>query len=104
MPKILRTYNPDYGGLEVFTDADDTPVYLAAGTLPFDGWAKTGKVDQAFVDGVIAQRQAAKVESDKRAVVDAAVQAELAKRLASVDYSKSGADAVTAVFGAAVKP
>lgn len=97
--KIVRTYRPDYGGLEVFTDVDDTPVYLARGTPAYVSFEKTGEVDLAFVQDVIDRRVAGRAEAEKIAAVDAAIQAELAKRMASVDYSKTGAKAVTAVFG-----
>jgi len=101
MAKILRTHRPDYGGLEVTVAGDDTPVYLAPGTPAFIPFEKTGVVDQVLVDAVIAERQAGKAESDKRAAVDAALDAEYQKRKAAVDYSKSGVHAVTAVFGVA---
>lgn len=58
-----------------------------------------GKVpDKAALGAMVAAMDAADAEQAKRAVVDAALDAELNKRKVAVDYSKSGADAVTTVF------
>jgi len=104
---ILRVSPCDYGGYEVWDSRDpDCPVYLALhltaenvvkGALSVKG--------VALVDSVIAARLVARAAEAKRASVDSAIQAELSKRIAAVDYSKPGAEAVVAVFGAAeVKP
>ena len=94
---ILRTERHDYqrGCLSVFAQAGpyDSHGPCFEFQLP-DAW-KMGDVD-----ALIASRLAADVESAKIAAVDAALQAEFEKRKASVDYAKSGADAVTTVFGA----
>jgi len=64
MAKILRTEAKDYGGVNVFTDADDTPVYIAPHLLKthWDG-KKLTAVGVEFVGVVLAARAAGAVES-----------------------------------------
>lgn len=97
---VIRTYRPDYGGLEVWDDRDpDSPVYLNPGILAanWDG-VKLTPAGVRFLDEVIAARAAAAVEAAKRAAIDAALQEEFERRKADVDYDKPPEDAVEAVF------
>jgi len=102
---ILRTEAKDYGGVEVFTDADDTPVYLAPHLLKthWDG-AKLTLTGLAFVDAVLVARVASAAEAAKIAAVENAINAELEKRKEAVPdlLDKTPADAVKSIWPATV--
>ena len=88
MAKILRRETKDYGGEEIFVEGDDTPIYAAPHVKATDAW----------LDGVIAARVTAREAAAKIAAVDDALQAEFEKRKATVDYDKTGAEAMLSVF------
>ena len=107
---ILRTEAKDYGGVCVFTDADDAPIYLAPHLLKthWDG-AKLTLTGLAFVDAVLVARVASAAEAAKIAAVENAINAELEKRKAAATaiYDKTPEDAVKSIWPsllAVVKP
>ena len=105
MPTILRTEAKDYGGVEVFSDADDTPIYLAPHLLKthWDG-RKLTLTGLAFVDAVLITRVASAAEAAKIAAVDAAINAELERRKEEVPdlLDKTPEDAVKSIWPATV--
>ena len=105
MPTILRTEAKDYGGVCVFTDADDTPVYLAPHLLKthWDG-KKLTLTGLAFVDAVLVARVASAAEAAKIAAVENAINAELEKRKEAVPdlIDKTPEDAVKSIWPALV--
>ena len=88
MAKILRRETKDYGGEEIWVEGEPQAVYAAPHI----------KVTDLWLDGVIAARVIARAASAKIAAVDSALQAEFEKRKATVDYDKTGAEAVSSVF------
>ena len=89
---ILRTEVKDYGGVAVFTDADDTAIHLAPHLLKthWDGKALT-EAGVKFVDDVLVARAASAVAAAHEAKWAAqsarAAAAIEAKRQASGDTS-----------------
>ena len=89
---IIRQYVDEQGARQVWDSRDpDTPINFANGVL-----------DAKVVDRVIAEREEAKLESEKQAAVDAALDVEFRKRKSEVAdlYDKTPSDAVSEVFRA----
>lgn len=89
MAKIIRQQRMDYGGVRVWCEGDDQPVYLA-----------DGRIDQKRIDAVLAGRAASAVEAQKIRRIDEVLEGELERRKGDVGdlYDKSEEEAITAVF------
>ena len=92
---ILRTEQKDYGGVAVYVDGEDRPLYFAA-----------GKFDEKQIEAVVAARATDRARDSKQAGVDSAIAAELTRRRHAVGdlYNKTDTEAVVAVFGPENKP
>ena len=71
--KILRTDKPDWGGLRVWIEGEDSPLYFRDGKLP----------KQAAIDALTEARATKRVEQAKRATLEEAAHREVDKRLAA---------------------
>ena len=71
--KILRTDKPDWGGLRVWIEGEDSPLYFRDGEQP----------KQEAIDKAIDAREAGRTTEGKRDAIERAAHAELDKRLAA---------------------
>jgi hypothetical protein len=98
MPTILdtRPCGCCKRGVNVYVQPDDA----VGPSLPcIELHYADGKVpDKATLDAYLAARRAEEAVAAKKAEIDAALNAELEKRKATVDYSKDSTAALTTVF------
>lgn len=97
------------GGVEVFAQLVPNPqgpcnlVYLAPHLVKF--YIKDGQLNSVglrFVEDELLRREAERIEGEKRAAIEAALNAEFERRKAGVDWSKTPEDAMPIVFPTAV--